>query len=928
MAVLTLNGGSVSISSSWYYRYDPDERDYLYGTPSTGYDAVYFDLSGIPEGAEIQSAVLTASRWGSGRLLMAGVNAGTVELDPANIDPETELRIAFSFQANGGYKSGSATSGTVTASGGFQNITLTITYEMPYTAPTAPTAVTISKTTATPGESVTLSWNGANAGNNVEISGYQVYRAASADGEYALLEETAADILQVSVYAPENAGSYFYKVKTLGSVEGYDSGLSANYAYVSVSVTAPSAPAMITIAPAKQYPGGEATVSFSGAEAGENNPIRGYALWQSEKAESGYVLANSMATEETNGSFTVISPNNGKLYFKVQTLGVNLDGPQSTEYVMLEADLSGTSDFLVSNDTIDAGTEMIVSLQSNTDKAHTLIVSIAEYSETVEMAANQATVSFTPPLAWLNAMPNSETKEMTVTLITVGGGSYEKKIMLRCPDNVGPVVTGAYAVRIDNDIPSDWGVYVQGKSQARIHLETEAEMAYGSPIVRYRIEGALGASESDSVPLSMTTGYLNPGEVTISVIATDARGRKGKQQITLNVEAYTAPALKNIVTVRCDSDGVEHDEGTYAILEADMLYSACGGNNKVSVSVEYKLAEGDAWSAAQSTENGILIFGDNTIDPGSNYDVRYTITDTLGYEVIYYDVITRAKMELHIRRGGGAWAFGGVANTEGALKIYGDLIMSGGLLLGEENAGKLLYINESGKALPLSLGEGMYILDGVLNLGTPPWEETPLSDLAAGTLVYLLEADYVPYMVLAHDHHGSGLTTLIRYRACSTESRYFASIPTYATSVKYNTSALNTAYVNYYDALPAETQGKIEAVDIPIVESAQVSTIVTVNAHMFALSAMEYTGLQQSEGTQIPYFANDASRIAYKEDGTTATYVWTRTPSGGMNDYARAIEDTGAIGSSGLKTAYPLRPACCVKSETKLSKDNQGRYIL
>lgn len=924
MAVLTLNGGSVSISSSWYYRYDPDERDYLYGTPSIGYDAVYFDLSDIPVGAEIQSAVLTASRWGSGRLLMAGVNAGTVEIDPADINPEEELRITFSFQASGGYKTGSATSGTMTASGGFQNITLTITYEMPYTAPTAPTAVTLSKAMATPGESVTLSWSGAKAGNNVNISGYQVYRASSADGEYAYLAETAADTLNLSVTAPGSAGSYFYKVKALGDISGYDSGLSDAYAQVSVSVTAPAAPDTLTIIPSAQYPGGEATLSFSGAAAGENNPIRGYALWQSSQKDSGYTKAETLTSTAASGSFTVTAPQSGSLYFKVQTLGQYMDGPLS-EAAVITADLSGTSDFTLSSDTVDAGEALSITLLSNTDKAHTLIASIGEYSETIMTDAGAESISFTPPLSWLSAMPESETAPMLLSLETEGAGTIEKTALLRCPDDVGPMVSGAYALRIDNDVPADWGVYVQGKSQAEIHLDQEAEMAYGSPILLYRMAGAGATAESAGLPFTMMTGLLPAGEVTITLSATDARGRTGTQKLTIPVEPYQAPALKNIVTLRCDAQGNEMDEGAYASMEADLIYSSCGGHNSVSVTAAYRIAGTEEWINAGSMAEGMLIFGNGELNIGQNYDVRYLLGDGLGAEVIYYDVITRAKPELHIKRGGGAWAFGGLADVDGALKIYGNLLLSGSLMLGTENAGKLLYINDAGKAQPLSLGEGMYILDGVLNLGTPPWAGTPLSELAAGTLVYLLEEDYVPYLVLAHGHHGDGLTTLIRYRTSSTTSAFFKSAPSYSASNKYETSALCAAYASYYAALPGDTQGKIEEVAIPVLANTSTGAI---SARMFALSVAEYTGESPAEGTHIPYFTDNASRKAYAEDGATAQYVWTRTAVGGMADYARSVYSDGRIGNNGVENIRPLRPACCVKSDAILTKDNQGRYIL
>ena len=924
MAVLTLNAGrSVSLTSTWRF---VRAGDISYFTPpSTAYDAITFDLSGIPEGAEIQSAYVSASRWGSGEIrTMNGVDADRAELDPSSITPGGELRITFAYKANG--RMGSGKTGTLSESAGWNNITLSVTYEMPYTAPTAPTQITVSKAMATPGESVILSWSGAKAGNNVPIYGYGVFRASSADGEYALLAQTDAETLNLSVTAPASAGSYFYKVMTLGAVDGYNSTLSSAYTQVSVSVTAPTAPSALSLSQDKQYPGGSAVLSFSGASGGENNEIRGYALWQSSTPDSGYEKAETKATSAASGSFTVTAPQSGSRYFKVQTLGQNMDGDLSASYATLTADLSGTSDYTVSPETVDAGKTITLSLLTNTNKDHTLTVSIGEYSQTVQSAAGAESITFTPPLEWLNAMPDSETAQMQIFLETAGAGTIRKNANLRCPDDVVPIVSGAYAERIDNDVPASWGVYVQGKSLAEIHLDQAAQTAYGSPIVNYRMEGAMVAAESADVPFSMVTGYLNAGDVPIIITATDARGRTGSQRLILNVEAYQLPALQNIVTLRCDADGNEMDEGTYANIEADLIYSSCGGNNVVSVAVAYKLNGSDAWTAAGNMENGLLIFGNGQLNIGKNYDTRYIITDSLGGEMVYYDVITRATPELHIKRGGGAWAFGGLADRDNALKIYGDLIMTGGLIYGAENAGMLLYIGADGKAQMVSVGDGLEIKNGKLQLAV---ETAVLSSLAVGSLVYLQEDALTPYIIIAHAHHGEGLTTLLRYRASNTTAAFFASTPSSESNNKYDSSALNAAYTSYFNQLPLSTQGKIETVNIPVRTSAQNSTILNdFGCKLFALSEMEYVGTGSAEGTHISYFASDSSRIAYGEDGTTKKDIWTRSVTPGMAAYGRRINTSGAVANFGVTEKLSLRPACCVASDKVLTKDNEGRYIL
>ncbi|MBE5786821.1 MAG: hypothetical protein E7324_04690 [Clostridiales bacterium] len=927
MAVLTLTGRSVSLSSSWTYRYN-NQGVVEFSTPTTAYDAITFDLSGIPSGAEIQSAVLTASRWGSGRIrTMYGVDSDRVEISTSRIVPGESITITFAYQANGGYTNyDTSTSGTVSTSAGWNNITLTVAYEMPYTAPTAPTQVIISKAMAMPGESVTLSWSGAKAGNNVSITGYQVYRAVSADGEYILLVETAAEILQVAVYAPESAGSYFYKVKTLGSREGYDSALSSAYTQVSVSVGAPTPPNYLSVSPAAQYPGGEANLTFGGAAAGENNPIRGYALWMADQQDGPFTLIDTIDSEESSGAFEIYAPDSGSRYYKVQTLGQHMDSALSVPAVIM-ADLSGTSDFTLSSDTVDAGTNLTITLLSNTDKDHDLIASIGEYSETIMTDAGQGTINFTPPMEWLSAMPDSEKWPMLLTLRTAGAGTIRKEASLRCPDNVGPKVTGAYAARISDEVPDSWAVYVQGKSRAEIHLDTAAETAYGSPIVSYRMEGGGAAAESADVPFATVTGLLNAGEIPVTVTATDARGRTGKQTLIIPVEPYQPPRLANILTQRCDEDGQVQDEGAWILAAADTVVSSCGGHNAAETYVSFRPQGGEDWIAGGYLTSGALIFGDGEIDIGRNYEIRYDIHDLLQGSTISYDVITRAKPELHIRRGGGAWAFGGLADVTGALKVYGNLMMTGGLLMGEEHGDKLLYISQNGKAQPLQLGPGLYIAEGMLCLGNAPGTGDSIASLPIGTEIYLMEDTLQPYILIAKDQHGSGNVTLLRKYAAADYSAFHFSTPSGEANNKYDGSSLESNHAAFFSALPAETQAKIAEAQIPVRASASGSTVTSIAAHMFPLSEMEYTGSGAAEGSFIAYFAGNAQRIAYAESGA-ARVTWTRSVTGGMNNYSRQISASGSIGNQTVVNSGYLRPACCVKSDALVAQDADGRYIL
>lgn len=204
-----------------------------------------------------------------------------------------------------------------------------------------PTEVQLTQSNAAPNQTVWLGWSGARAGEGNEIIGYEVYRATSYDGEYALLTTISSTETsgQVAVVAPTtNGAAYYYKVVTLGSVDGYYSAKSAVYATLLCSYSMTQAPTTVTIDGATNVePGAPLTVRWSGASGGENNPISGYSICYSDTvdgAPKGLIIGQARldnGTFDTFGSedsFTAPTENGVTYYFRVMTHGT-LEGTNS-----------------------------------------------------------------------------------------------------------------------------------------------------------------------------------------------------------------------------------------------------------------------------------------------------------------------------------------------------------------------------------------------------------------------------------------------------------------------------------------------------------------------------------------------------------------------------------------------------------------------
>lgn len=206
------------------------------------------------------------------------------------------------------------------------DFSITVEYE-DRTGCGAPTKVTADPKSAAPGNKVTLSWNGAEAGKNNAITGYQIYRATHPEDEFSYVTTVGSSKTYGSaqVDAPAtNGAAYYYKVRTLGSSGNYNSELSTAYATVTCAYSQVGAPAEVGVDVTNVAPGAEATLFWSGATEGSNNAITGYQVYRAESADGTYEpLGDKITTDATSGSLTVNAPTESgeAYYYKVQTLG-------------------------------------------------------------------------------------------------------------------------------------------------------------------------------------------------------------------------------------------------------------------------------------------------------------------------------------------------------------------------------------------------------------------------------------------------------------------------------------------------------------------------------------------------------------------------------------------------------------------------------
>lgn len=287
-------------------------------------------------------------------------------------------------------------------------------------------------------------------------------------------------------------------------------------------------------------------------------------------------------------------------------------------------------------------------------------------------SVGQSSVSYTIPVSWLTAIPNATSGTATVSVTTYASGGLELgtdtySFTITASASAVPTISLA-AARIDNSVPSSWGIYVQGQSGVRI---TATASGYqGSTISSYTISGGATGTQSSNV-FTISVIYSS-GTITYTVKVTDSRGRTATASISISVVAYSAPSFSSTDAFRCVAGGTASDTGTYISAKATGTFSSVSNKNSMTLKVQYALSTSSAYSTAVILTNGTAsIIGNGSIDINYSFKVKFTLSDQFNTIEKILNVGT-AAFTVFFRQGGNGVAFGKVSERANALEINGD----------------------------------------------------------------------------------------------------------------------------------------------------------------------------------------------------------------------------------------------------------------
>lgn len=325
-----------------------------------------------------------------------------------------------------------------------------------------------------------------------------------------------------------------------------------------------------------------------------------------------------------------------------------------------------SSSISLSASTIEAGKELTVNITrasgSFTHNVYLLFGSATFPIQNGVATSAKGVIS----LDTLRQIPNAASGWGTVRCETYNGGTKigttEKNITITAPATIVPSYSSLKVTRVDNVVPSTWGIYVKGKSKVTLEI-VGAAGTYGSTISKYSITG----DDQSSTSSKYTTGVLNnSGTVTFTGVVTDSRGRTATKTANISVVDYSSPKITDFIVQRCNSGGTLTDEGTYVKVTPKWSYSSVSSKNTFSAKVDYKTKAATTWSTATTvtTSGSSYIIGGGGISANTSYDIRLTIQD--AFETVTKTItIPTAKTTLDFRNGGNGIAIGKVCERDG-----------------------------------------------------------------------------------------------------------------------------------------------------------------------------------------------------------------------------------------------------------------------
>ena len=401
-------------------------------------------------------------------------------------------------------------------------------------------------------------------------------------------------------------------------------------------------------------------------------------------------LLNNMAAYISQGknTFTLYNPDasassHGYSYNYFQLTGVTIS-------VTYEEAVSAPT---VSSSSVNLGSAVtIYTNRVSSSTTHTVRYSFGGSTGVIATGVG-ASVSWTPPLSLASQIPNAVSGICTITCQSYNGGSLTGTrtctLTLNVPSTVVPTISSVSVEDINTTVVERIGAFV--RTQSRLAVAITAAGAGGSTISSYRT--SLDGVTYTSATFTASKVLMTAGDMTMTVVVTDSRGRTASYSTTFFVMDYNSPSIRQFKAERCNSDGTEAKvDGTNVRYSLQSSVTPLDNQNALSCVVYYKLNTATAWSVAETLPvtsynlSAVDKLLEQTFDDLASYDLKVRLTDYFYYAEQAISIGTKGVI-MDILSDGTGIAFGKVAEESEHVEFGWPLSLSEPLAISEGGTG-------------------------------------------------------------------------------------------------------------------------------------------------------------------------------------------------------------------------------------------------
>lgn len=436
------------------------------------------------------------------------------------------------------------------------------------------------------------------------------------------------------------------------------------------------------------------TVSPSGAgtvTTGANSATMGTEVSVSQTPATGYYFNGWTLTPNT------LTISSGKFTMPAQNVTIQANYLKRSTGTLSAASMTG------------GGTVTLTINPDKTTYSHKYKLSFGTGMETslTAVAAGTTSVTISVPLNWSAKIPSATSKTNGTLLLETYNGSTKigeytiTGLTYNVPASVVPTIgtiTASIARTIGGTTYANVGnYYVQGKCGVRVQVTGAGAQSSTISSMQVTLSGYTTSAHRTTVSaasVDWTSGLLtNSGTCTITVVATDSRGRTASKTQNITVTAYSKPS-GTLRVWRVDANGDDDSLGTYGKYTKTSTYTAVGSNS-LTVTLT---ARGS--SASNPAASGDILPGNRkTFEQLSEYTISMTLTDAFETVTINTKLPT-AQFMIYVNEDGDRIGFMQATNTsrrkngkDGTIEFSGNHQIWIGDVMAEDYFGGLTVVN-------------------------------------------------------------------------------------------------------------------------------------------------------------------------------------------------------------------------------------------